>query len=112
MLVRADSAFYGHPTIDAAVRAGANVSVTVRLTSNNRAAIATITEQAWTPIRVHRRTQTSPAPAPADTARVPRLPCRPGGAARGAPESSPHVPGGPSMETPWCSASLVSVLWV
>ena len=50
MLVRADSAFYGHPTIGAAVRAGAQVSVTVPLTSNIRAAIATIDEDAWTPI--------------------------------------------------------------
>ncbi|WP_109474866.1 IS1380 family transposase [Ornithinimicrobium cavernae] len=50
VLVRADSAFYGYPTIGAAVRVGADVSVTVRLTSNIRAAIATITEQAWTPI--------------------------------------------------------------
>jgi hypothetical protein len=50
VLVRADSAFYGYPTIGAAVRAGAQVSVTVRLTSNIRAAIATIDEQAWTPI--------------------------------------------------------------
>ena len=30
-LVRADSAFYGHPTVSAAVKAGADVSVTVRL---------------------------------------------------------------------------------
>ncbi|GAA1165800.1 hypothetical protein GCM10009584_03350 [Ornithinimicrobium humiphilum] len=50
MLVRADSAFYGHPTIGAAVRAGADVSVTVRLSSDVRAAIATIDEDAWTPI--------------------------------------------------------------
>ncbi|WP_122263973.1 IS1380 family transposase [Ornithinimicrobium cerasi] len=50
VLVRADSAFYGHPTIGAAVRTGADVSVTVRLTSNIRAAIATITDDAWTPI--------------------------------------------------------------
>ncbi|ANS77810.1 hypothetical protein SGUI_2124 [Serinicoccus hydrothermalis] len=50
VLVRADSAFYGYPTIGAAVRAGAEVSVTVRLTSSIRAAIATIDEQAWTPI--------------------------------------------------------------
>jgi len=50
VLVRADSAFYGYPTIGAAVRAGADVSVTVRLTSNVRAAIATITDDAWTPI--------------------------------------------------------------
>jgi len=31
VLLRADSAFYGHPTVAAAIRAGAQVSVTVRL---------------------------------------------------------------------------------
>lgn len=50
VLVRADSAFYGHPTVGAAVRAGADVSVTVRLTSTIRAAISQIDEHAWTPI--------------------------------------------------------------
>lgn len=49
-LLRADSAFYGHPTIGAAVRAGADVSVTTRLTSVIRAAIAAIDDDAWTPI--------------------------------------------------------------
>jgi hypothetical protein len=50
VLVRADSAFYGHPTIGTAVRAGADVSITVRQTSTIKAAIATIDEQSWTPI--------------------------------------------------------------
>ncbi|MDI9980236.1 IS1380 family transposase, partial [Rhodococcus sp. IEGM 1307] len=51
-LVRCDSAFYGHPTIGAATRAGADVSVTVRLTSTIKRAIASIDadESAWTPI--------------------------------------------------------------
>jgi len=49
-LVRADSAFYGHPTVAAALRAGADVSVTVRLDPKVKAAIATIGEEAWTPI--------------------------------------------------------------
>ena len=49
-LLRADSAFYGYPTIGAAVRAGAHVSVTTRLTAVTRAAIAAIAEDAWTPI--------------------------------------------------------------
>ncbi|QSE80244.1 IS1380 family transposase [Rhodococcus koreensis] len=50
-LVRGDSAFYGHPTISAAIRAGADVSVTVRLTSTIKRAIASIDdESAWTPI--------------------------------------------------------------
>jgi hypothetical protein len=49
-LLRADSAFYGAPTIGAAVRGGAHVSVTVRLDPKVKAAIATIGEHAWTPI--------------------------------------------------------------
>ena len=50
VLVRADSAFYGSPTIGAAVRAGAYVSVTVRLTPDIKAAIAGIAEDDWTAI--------------------------------------------------------------
>jgi hypothetical protein len=50
VLLRADSAFYGHPTIGTAVRAGAQASVTVRMTPNIKAAIASIGEHAWTAI--------------------------------------------------------------
>ncbi|BAH55322.1 putative transposase [Rhodococcus opacus B4] len=52
VLVRGDSAFYGHPAIGAAIRAGADVSVTVRLTATVERAIASIgdDESAWTPI--------------------------------------------------------------
>lgn len=50
-LLRADSAFYGHPTIAAALRGGADVSVTVRLDPKVKAAIAAIAEDAWTPIQ-------------------------------------------------------------
>ena len=50
VLVRADSAFYGSPTIGAAVRASAQVSVTVRMTPNIKAAIASINDDAWTAI--------------------------------------------------------------
>ncbi|WP_020580013.1 IS1380 family transposase [Actinopolymorpha alba] len=46
-LVRADSAFYGRPTIGAAVTAGAHVSVTVRLDTTVKKAIASIDESAW-----------------------------------------------------------------
>lgn len=49
-LVRADSAFYGRATIGAAVRAGAEVSVTVRLDPKVKATIAAIGDHAWTPI--------------------------------------------------------------
>ena len=50
VLLRADSAFYGSPTIGAALRGGAKVSVTIRITPNIKAAIATITDDAWTAI--------------------------------------------------------------
>jgi len=49
-LLRADSAFYGRATIGAAIRAGAEVSVTVRLDPKVKAAIAAIGDDAWTPI--------------------------------------------------------------
>jgi hypothetical protein len=49
-LVRADSAFYGSATVRATIRGGADVSVTVRLDPKVKAAIATIGEDAWTPI--------------------------------------------------------------
>lgn len=50
VLVRADSAFYGHATVGAARRAGADVSVTVRMDPKVKAAIATIDDDAWTAI--------------------------------------------------------------
>src|SRR4051794_24888915 len=49
-LLRADSAFYAHAVVGAAVRAGAEVSVTVRLDKRVKAAIAAISEDVWTPI--------------------------------------------------------------
>jgi Transposase DDE domain group 1 len=50
VLFRADSAFYGHPAISAALRGGAQVSVTVRMDPKVTAAIAGIAADAWTPI--------------------------------------------------------------
>lgn len=50
VLVRADSAFYGRPMIGSAVKAGAQVSVTVRLSTPVKQAIASIDADAWTPI--------------------------------------------------------------
>jgi hypothetical protein len=49
-LVRADSAFYGAEVVNAALRGGADVSVTVRLDRRVKAAIASIPDDAWTPI--------------------------------------------------------------
>ncbi len=46
-LLRADSAFYGHATIGTAIKAGADVSVTVRMDPAVKAAIATIPDDAW-----------------------------------------------------------------
>ena len=54
VLVRADSAYYGHPVIGAAVKAGAEVSVTVRLDTRVKAAISGIAEDAWTTIEYPR----------------------------------------------------------
>lgn len=50
VLVRADSAYYGRPTVLAAVKAGAAVSVTVRQDATIRAAITAIPDHAWTTI--------------------------------------------------------------
>ena len=50
VLLRADSAFYSHTVIGAAVGAGAEVSVTVRLDAKVKAAITAIGDDAWTTI--------------------------------------------------------------
>lgn len=50
VLLRADSAFYGHRAISTAIHAGAQVSVTVRQDSHVRAAISAIADDAWTAI--------------------------------------------------------------
>jgi hypothetical protein len=49
-LVRMDSAFYGRPAVLTAVRAGAQVSVTVRSDPKVKAAISAIPADAWTTI--------------------------------------------------------------
>lgn len=50
VLLRADSAYYGHAVVGAALKAGAEVSITVRLDAKVKAAIAAIGEDAWTTI--------------------------------------------------------------
>ena len=50
VLVRADSAFFGHRAVGAALHAGADVSVTVRMNAQVSAAIASIPNDAWTTI--------------------------------------------------------------
>ncbi len=51
LLLRADSAYYVSAVITAAIRAGAMVSITARLNSLVKAAISTIPDTAWTPIK-------------------------------------------------------------
>jgi len=51
VLLRADSAFYGHDTIATARRHGARFSVTARMTATVQAAISRIPDTTWTPIR-------------------------------------------------------------
>ena len=50
VLVRMDSAFYGRNSVGAALAGGAQVSVTTRMDSRVKAAIATIGDDAWTMI--------------------------------------------------------------
>ncbi len=54
IVVRMDSAFYSAAACGAVRRAGAFFSVTVAMNSHVRAAIATIPEEAWTPIQYPR----------------------------------------------------------
>jgi hypothetical protein len=54
VLVRADSAYYGYDIVAACRRAGAQFSITARLTPSVIRAITSIDEQAWTPIRYPR----------------------------------------------------------
>jgi hypothetical protein len=49
-LVRSDSAFYGADVVNAVLRGGADISVTVRLDKRVKASIASIPDAAWTPI--------------------------------------------------------------
>jgi DDE family transposase len=51
VLLRADSAFYSHALVTAARKAGAEVSITVRMDAAVKRAIATIDENAWTTIK-------------------------------------------------------------
>lgn len=50
VLLRADSAYYGSATVNAALKAGADVSITARQDPAIKRAISTIPEQAWTTI--------------------------------------------------------------
>ena len=51
VLLRADSAFYGHAVVHAAHLGGAQVSITVRQDKRVKAAIAAVPADGWTPIQ-------------------------------------------------------------
>ena len=51
VLLRADSAYYGLPTVNAAIKAGADVSITARQDPAVKRAIATIPDDAWQKIK-------------------------------------------------------------
>ena len=50
-LLRADSAFYGYPTVSAAITKGVDVSITARLDKRVKTAIASIGDNAWETIQ-------------------------------------------------------------
>ena len=54
VVVRADSAFYGAPTVNAALTSGAGVSVTVKLDERVKTVISQIPDDAWTMIEYPR----------------------------------------------------------
>src|SRR5689334_24587475 len=98
-LVRMDSAFYGHPSVAAAIRGGADVSVTVRLDPKVKAAIAAIDEHAWTPIEytdaIYDESTGTGSPVP----RSPRS---------DSPRSPPARPASRSRAAWWSAASPTS----
>ncbi|MGM7671614.1 IS1380 family transposase [Microbacterium sp. A93] len=51
VLLRADSAYYGHATVTAALKTGADVSITARQDPAVKRAIGTIPDDAWTKIK-------------------------------------------------------------
>jgi hypothetical protein len=98
-LMRADSAFYGYATAGAAIRGGADVSVTVRMDPKVKAAIATIGEDAWTPIEYTDAVfdeQTQTGTSRAEVAEIPFTAFTPRNKAE-------HVPVGS-----WCAGSRTS----
>ncbi|MEO7587610.1 MAG: IS1380 family transposase [Arachnia sp.] len=51
VLVRMDSAYWGRPSVWAVIRGGAKVSVTTKMSSTVKAAIASLGEEAWIKIK-------------------------------------------------------------
>ncbi|MDV8025349.1 IS1380 family transposase, partial [Rhodococcus sp. IEGM 1330] len=88
-LLRADSAYFGYPTIGAAIRGGADVSITTGLNTVIRAAIATLTDDAWTPIRYTNAIYDDTAEQWVSVAEVAEIPFT----AFSAQKKAHHVPG-------------------
>lgn len=88
-LVRADSAFFGYPTIGAALRGGADVSITTGLNSVIRTAISSIPADAWTPIRYTNALYDADTQTWISTAEVAEIPFT----AFAAQKKAHHVPG-------------------
>lgn len=74
VLVRADSAFYGHATVNAAIRAGADVSITARMDPQVKKAIATIDDKDWTGIEYPKAIYDEDTGAWISTAEVAEIP--------------------------------------
>src|SRR3954468_4971107 len=74
VLVRADSAFYSHALVTAGLKAGGQVSITVRMDPAVKRAIAGIDEHAWTTIKYPTPSSTRPPVAGSPRLRSPR--CR------------------------------------
>jgi Transposase DDE domain group 1 len=82
VIVRADSAYYGHDVVAAIGRAGARFSVTARMNPAVTAAIAGIDEDGWTRSTTRTRSGTPTSSGGSPTPRSPRWasPCSPAAA--------------------------------
>ena len=100
VLLRGDSAFYGHLTVSAALRGGAQVSITVRLDPKVNAAIAAIGERCLDAHRIHRRGLRRDHRH--DGSPVPRSP------RSRSPHSAPRRPTSRFGAGWWCAASPTS----
>lgn len=85
-LIGADSAFFGHPTIGAAVRGGTDVSITTGLNSVIRSAIGATSDDAWTPIECTHAVFNEGTQWWISVAEVPEIPFA-------SQKKAPHVPG-------------------
>jgi hypothetical protein len=101
VLLRADSAYYGFATVNAALRAGAQVSITARQDPAVKRAIATIPNDAWTPIEY---TDASTRTRSSTTAPTPGSP-KPRSPRSRSPRSPPGRRKTTSPGVLWCGGS-------